>query len=490
MFGIDTKSIVPSRMHGSSMRWMRAAYQDIALRLLEPTLTHATREHLAAMLFAQAEVLAADSHIERSSPPGRCRVTAELIHELSSCGERWQQETGGVVRIGGAYPLPWSFRDDEGVVQTALHLLFEDALRSVSAGFITVSIGFDVVASTLLASIVDSRSATRGRRRCAVLGRAGRLSHPTGCSTPLTPTSVIVLRSMRQRLLDGGGRLELGVSALGYSFTNVAIPIETVGPLLHGDDDVGRAAKNPVPKPRPRAHGRVLLIDRSVSTIRSLGVILRAHGIDSVSAPHGSLGVEVLRALPCDGVWIDIEDSIVVHGDVRERLRGTGFSGEVVGLSAHPRSSCGGAVAATQFEAVLTKPISCTAVRRYIERRSARRSGSLRCGGDELAPMSHRDAADIRGVIAEYRANLPGLLTQLDRALSERQFDVAERIAHTLKAGALFGVGEVSTAARTLEAALRCRDAGAIRGARDTLAEVVAGLAVLSTPSRQSTRDA
>lgn len=477
-------------MHGSSIQRMGEACQDIALRLLEPTLTHATREHLAAMLFAQADVLPAENHIERSSPAGGCRVTAELIHELSIRGERWQQETGGIVRIGGSYPLPWGFRDDEGVIKTMLRLLFDDALRSVSAGFITVSIGFDVVASNLLASIVDSRSVRRGRRRSAVLGRARRSGHPIGCRTAIAPTSVMVLRSMKQEILARGGRIELEVSALGYSLTNVAIPIETVGPLLHSDEDVGRAAKIPVPNPKPQAHGRVLLIDRAVSTLRSLGLILRAHGIDAVSAPHGSLGVEVLRAQPCDGVWIDIEDSIVVHGDVRERLRGAGFSGELVGLSAHPRSSWGGAVATTQFEEVLTKPVSCTAVRGYLERRAGHRAGSSRCGSDEVSPMTHRDAADIRGVIAEYRANLPGLLTQLDRALAESEFDVAERIAHTLKAGALFGVGEVSTAARALEAALRRRDAGAIRGARDSLAEVVARLAVLSTRDRQPSRDA
>ncbi len=468
-----SKAFRPSVRGRREVRAARANCEDIALRLLEPRLSHATREHLAARLQQQADdfVCGGESTpLERTPNP---RVVAELMHSLEIVGAPRRDGSARTVSVVGSYPLPWGFRDDEGWIEAIIRTFFDDALRWAPTGFVTVSFGYDTQRGALNISIVDTREARRGRWRCAAFAARQRQSDQG--SRRGSPMSL--LSAMIKRIEKLGGRFDFALSSHGYSLTDLVLPITPVGSLLHGEDDVGRSARVAKPLPSFPGVGYALIVDRAVSTLRSLGITLRNHGIDSVSVPHGALAVETLKTVRCDSLWIDVEDPLVSTGEIRLALRRVGFIGMLVGLSAHPINGQGPGVESARFDAIVEKPISNARIYRCISRLG------LREGPDRSSIMLGRSkeredaaAAELRGVIAEYVAHLPTLLRDLDRSLGRRDLPVAQRIAHTLKAGTVFGFPDVTAVARQLESALKSGDRKAVQAARDTLAGVVARL--------------
>ena len=141
---------------------------------------------------------------------------------------------------------------------------------------------------------------------------------------------------------------------------------------------------NPMPdaaaaESRPRLNCRILLAEDGPDNQRLLSLVLRKAGADVTIAQNGKEAVELALAtfpgwgrrhddpkLPFDIVLMDIQMPVMDGCQATERLRQEGYTGPVIGLSAHTASDAIARCLAAGCNDCLAKPIDRDAMLRKI----------------------------------------------------------------------------------------------------------------------------
>jgi PAS domain S-box-containing protein len=262
------------------------------------------------------------------------------------------------------------------------------------------------------------------------------------------------------RLLGGDIDVQ-SLPGLGSRF-GLTIP---AGDLVAADFRDGFESVAPEAAARPAAErsvalrGRVLLADDGANNQRVISYYLRKAGLDVETADNGRVACRMaLDALeagrPFDVVLMDMQMPEMDGYTAAARLRGKGYAGPIVALTAHAMAHDRDKCLQSGCSDYLSKPID----RDLLVSTLAAAIGQQR----DVAPPAPAPAADdptgeepddeLRQFLPMFVAQLPGQVGQMQAALADGDLDLLGEVVHQLKgSGGMYGYPDITAAATGVE---------------------------------------
>ena len=107
----------------------------------------------------------------------------------------------------------------------------------------------------------------------------------------------------------------------------------------------------------PVGHGRILLVDDSLELQKLIAYRLRAAGYDVTTATNGRIGLDLALQQPFDVILTDIQMPEMDGHTATRKLRQQGYTGPIVGLSAHAMIGEREKSLTNGMDEYLTKPV-------------------------------------------------------------------------------------------------------------------------------------
>jgi signal transduction histidine kinase/CheY-like chemotaxis protein len=218
-----------------------------------------------------------------------------------------------------------------------------------------------------------------------------------------------------------------------------------------GEDPSNAEETGPAPV---RLNGRVLLAEDGIDTQRLVARHLRRAGATVTVVGTGRAAVERLSAEPFDVVLMDLRMPDLDGYAAVAQLRAQGHTTPILALTANAtRADCDRCLA-SGFDGYLTKPI---------EKRKllAEVAPYLPADAEEKPRIAHPDAPlvsqliddpDVRDLLGDFVAVLPGKVCELLERLTRRELTGMRELAHQIKGGAGgYGFPQISDRAGELE---------------------------------------
>jgi CheY-like chemotaxis protein len=208
------------------------------------------------------------------------------------------------------------------------------------------------------------------------------------------------------------------------------------------------------PESGHRLHGRILLVDDGPENRDLLSYYLRQAGADVTLAENGLIGVEkALAALkdgkPFDLIFMDMQMPEMDGYAASARLRGKGYTGPIVALTAHAmatdREKCLMSGCTDYLSKPARKPQLLDMAARYVRHTKA-------------LPVLRSDVTDeaVRAFLTNFVAELPKDVARLATLLEEGNLQQLREVAHRLKgSGGLYGFDSITNLAANLETGLK-----------------------------------
>jgi PAS domain S-box-containing protein len=275
----------------------------------------------------------------------------------------------------------------------------------------------------------------------------------------------LALSQRLARLL--GGHIEVVSQAgQGSTFTLSLDPGPLGGVrLLQAPPEV-RAAETPAESEVARRfRGRVLLVEDDADSREVVHVILKCAGLEVQEAENGQAGyLKALAAVgvdPYDLILMDVQMPEMDGYEATRRLRGAGWKGVIVALTAHAMSGDREKCLHAGCDDYLSKPITAKGLTALLARYLPPLTDLPAPAGPSsgAASFRQRGALDDTSISDDERAVMlakfvRGLLPRMDeieRALRNEDRELLARAAHRLAGAAgLFGFHEIARSARTL----------------------------------------
>ena len=239
-------------------------------------------------------------------------------------------------------------------------------------------------------------------------------------------------------------------------------PLEGVRMLetLHASPSAAEGA--PAKDRPPLLHGRVLLAEDAPQVSAVFTRILQTMGLEAETAKNGRVACELAekskaQGKPYDLVLMDIQMPTMNGYEATRWLRGHGWKGPILALTAHALAGDREKCLAAGCNDYIAKPVGLAALRRALVR-------YLSPGIVPRVPISASDqAAAPRGLLeggllapetaarllAEYIGELPLRAESIEKAVREQDPGALAEIAHQLKGTAgMYGLMRITDAAR------------------------------------------
>ena len=262
------------------------------------------------------------------------------------------------------YPLPDKIATDALRVRQVLVNLVGNAIKFTERGGVTVTVGYNQTTGSLRFSVTDTGIGMEPEQ-------VGRLFAPftqadTSMSRRFGGTGLGLSISRRLAHMLGGDIRVESRAGVGSTFTLVIgaeLYPDTV--LLMGPDQLvpdGLIIPQSVAQPVARLSGRILLAEDVPANQKLISFLLQKHGAEVEVVENGRQAVEQAMkgrqdGRPFDLILMDIQMP-EMDGDTATRtLRGLGYLGRIVALTAHASEDDRQRCLASGFDGFAVKPI-------------------------------------------------------------------------------------------------------------------------------------
>jgi signal transduction histidine kinase/DNA-binding response OmpR family regulator len=315
---------------------------------------------------------------------------AHVVADVMALMSIRAEEGGLELRTEHAGEIPGRVFGDPTRVKQILMNLVGNAIKFTSRGSVTVRLSFDAPARQLRLEVADTGIGLSPEQLAGLFVPFSQADTSTSRLYGGTGLGLSICRRLCELM---GGRID-AESELGRgSRFRVELPAEDAGPP--------RPADAPRPPDAPLAAGRgigtlsrrhrILFADDVEDNRELVSGLLGRAGAEVVLADGGKAAVlEVRRAQkPFDLVLLDLEMPGLDGSAVTRILRGQGYQGPIVALSAHAMAGERERCFALGFDALVAKPIEAPELIAVIERHSGQRSVKRPAGeGQSSAAVS------------------------------------------------------------------------------------------------------
>jgi signal transduction histidine kinase/CheY-like chemotaxis protein/HPt (histidine-containing phosphotransfer) domain-containing protein len=385
------------------------------------------------------------------------------------------------VKLDG--PMPRTIQSDPTRLRQILLNLVGNAIKFTDSGSVLLS-----------AKLLDPANAPRPRLQFDVIDTGigigsdavGRLFQPfqqaeTSTSRRFGGTGLGLTISKRLAQSLGG---DITVESNLGRGSHFALTIET-GPLagVQMMDDCTEAfgARHEPVAASLRLSGRILLAEDGVDNRQLLAKYLTSAGAEVTTAEDGKIAVEkTIEAMetrkPFDLILMDMRMPELDGYGATAKLRGRGFRGPIVALTAHAMAEDREKCIRSGCTDYLTKPVRKMALlemaRRYLNGSPKTVSVIPSFPGIHVDPETLDP--EVREFLPAFLDNLPRQVTQLKRTLDAQNIDALGDVVHQLKgSGGLYGFDPITALAGQVEQTLREGEVAAITRDVNALMDLV-----------------
>jgi signal transduction histidine kinase/CheY-like chemotaxis protein/HPt (histidine-containing phosphotransfer) domain-containing protein len=388
---------------------------------------------------------------------------AELIHEIASLMRARAGEKGLALDVDWDGPVPARIQVDPTRLRQILINLVGNAIKFTDAGHIRITVGLATSADRT--SLLRIRVADTG---CGLTEEAqARLfeSFTQGdTSTTRTRGGTGLGLAISKRLAEMLGGDITVESTLGAGSTFVLTVatgrLDGVPMLAHPSEVVRAPAESRTRAAVAELDARVLLVEDAIDNQRLLAFYLRDAGAEVDTADDGISACEKAIAAsaahdPYDVILMDVQMPKLDGYHATARLRGSGYDGIIIALTAHAMESERSKCLEAGCNDFLAKPVDpedlIETIARHLDAEPADRAS------DDAPLLSHLAGhAELEDLLVEFVQDLPNRVTAMQTALDTGALDELAVHAHRLKGTAGgYGFPPITEAARTLEAALK-----------------------------------
>ncbi len=249
-------------------------------------------------------------------------------------------------------PMPAAIRTDPLRLRQILVKLVGNAIKFTSTGGVRVEASLDTSGAEprICFDVTDTGIGIPDTHREDLFEPFFQVDHSTCRRYGGSGLGLSISRRLA-RALGGDIRVE-SRPGRGSTFT-VTLPIGSLDGVPMLDRAAGDAADDQPPDapPRPdiRLDGRILLVEDGRDNQRLIGLILKKAGAEVTVAENGREALELawpecelrradLDAPPFDLILMDMQMPVMDGYDATRELRGRGYSGPIVALTAHAMS--------------------------------------------------------------------------------------------------------------------------------------------------------
>jgi signal transduction histidine kinase/DNA-binding NarL/FixJ family response regulator len=390
---------------------------------------------------------------------------AELVNEVASLMRARALEKGIALEVDYRGPIPAHIQADPTRMRQVLLNLVGNAIKFTEVGRVRIGVALqrhedgtgqlqiDVedtgcglsegAQATLFDSFMQADASTTRTFGGTGLGLAisKRLAHMLGGD--------ITVRST----IDEGSTFTLTVETG---------PLDRV-PMLVDPTEALRPPTRPASAMRLTAPARVLLVEDAIDNQRLLALHLRDAGAVVDTAADGITACEramdaVAAGAPFDVILMDVQMPKLDGYHATARLRGMGYEGAIVALTAHAMERERRRCLDAGCDDFLSKPVEPAELIAMIARHAGRQQVEVSRPSDAPLVSLLTDSEGLEDLLREFVEGLPERVAAMERDLATGALDQLATRSHQLKgtAGA-YGFPRLTEAARELEAAVKAR---------------------------------
>jgi PAS domain S-box-containing protein len=385
-------------------------------------------------------------HIEVALP--------KLLSDVSGLVAGRAREKALKFSVAHHLPLPAALRTDPVRLKQILLNFCSNAIKFSAAGDVRIDVRHDAAAGTLRFEVSDSGIGMTAEQLSRLFKPFVQADVSTTREFGGTGLGLYISRQLAE--LIGGAVGVTSEPGVGSCFT-LTVPLGPEGRAVamltdpRDFDEAQRPQALIAPIAVPVLNGRVLVAEDGIDNQRLLATYLRQTGLDFDMVDNGCDAVERALAGGYALVLMDIQMPVMDGVTATRTLRGRGYAGPIVALTANVMRADVEAYRDCGCDDVLAKPVDRGHFYAVLERHVA-------AAHTAAAPFEDTETGYERHLAAlteEFVAGLPDTLAAIDRAVHGGDWPALRRLAHTLKGTAgSFGYGGITALAAEVDAAL------------------------------------
>ncbi|WP_088285335.1 ATP-binding protein [Ideonella sp. A 288] len=389
---------------------------------------------------------------------------AELLDEVESMMGPRAREKGLQFHVVPHLPVPCCVRGDMVRLKQIIVNFCSNALKFTETGAVEIEVLYDVPGRRLEIAVVDSGIGMTADEIDRLFRPFAQADVSTTRRFGGTGLGLYICKQLAERM---GATIEVrAVPGEGSRFA-LCLSVEGDPPDVPLIDDPGVFTRSRDAHAAeqdgwiPSLQGHVLLAEDGLHNQRLIGALVEATGAQLTIVDDGEKAFEEALGGDFDLVLMDIQMPVMDGVAATELLRASGYSGPIVALTANVMRSDLERYRRAGCTDAAGKPID----RRRLYSLMARHLKTLADG--DHAPQTHdKTTAVLQRLAAEFRADLPGVIDSMEKALAGQQWAVLRGQVHALKglAGSV-GFPQLTRLAQPVEAAIAadCFDEAQLR---------------------------
>jgi PAS domain S-box-containing protein len=370
-----------------------------------------------------------------------------LVEEVRALLAPQAQAKGLALRIDYQFPLPASIDTDPVRIKQILLNLCSNAIKFTSAGGLHVRVACVREHERMQFEVRDSGIGLRHDQLARLFTAFSQADSSTTRRYGGTGLGLHLSRRLAELL--GGDIAVTSEPNVGSCFTLMV----STGSLAE------RQFLNEAPLPAPAAisaapqhlAGRVLLAEDNPDNQRLISMHVTQTGAEIVVAHNGLQAVELALREPFDIILMDMQMPVMDGLEATRVLRGNGYTGSIVALTANAFREDRDACLAAGCNDFITKPIARDVLLRALATCLAPGAAPAP-NTDPIASALLEESPEFLDLVTTFVERLPQMIQELEDALPAPDWVGLKRFAHDLKGiGGSYGYLQVTTVAAKLE---------------------------------------